>query len=76
MSGRCEKLDGPLSGRTALRFYVSLDSRRPGLGMDYWDRLLRDPEFGRLVVGDARCLLDELEREIAEAEGRARDGKA
>lgn len=48
---------------TVLRFYIGTRDK-PGLGMDASARLFAEPGLGRLVIENARKLLDDLEREI------------
>lgn len=52
---------------TVLRFYIGTRDK-PGLGMDASTRLFAEPGLGRLVIENARKLLDDLEREIGRAE--------
>ena len=54
--------DERLPGVTVLQFYVGTE--RPGLGMDAHARICAEPDFGRLVIEDARKPLDRLEAEL------------
>lgn len=59
-------------GLDALIFYVGTQ-HRPGLGVEVHRALFENPRLGRLVVEDARRLLDGIEKKVAEAEAAARN---
>ena len=59
-------------GLDALIFYIGTE-RRPGLGVEVHRSLFENPRLGRLVVEDARRLLDGIEKKVAEAEAAARN---
>ena len=59
-------------GLDALIFYIGTE-RRPGLGVEVHRALFEKPRLGRLVVEDARRLLDGIEKKVAEAEAAARN---
>lgn len=62
-------------GLDALIFYIGTE-RRPGLGVEVHRALFENPRLGRLVVEDARRLLDGIEKKVAEAEAAARNKSA
>lgn len=62
-------------GLDALIFYIGTQ-HRPGLGVEVHRALFENPRLGRLVVEDARRLLDGIEKKVAEAEAAARDKSA
>jgi hypothetical protein len=59
-------------GLDALVFYIGTQ-HRPGLGVEVHRALFENPRLGRLVVEDARRLLDGIEKKVAEAEAAARN---
>lgn len=61
-------------GLDALIFYIGTQ-HRPGLGVEVHRILFENPRLGRLVVEDARRLLDGIEKKVAEAEAAARKGR-
>ena len=61
-------------GLDALIFYIGTQ-RRPGLGVEVHRALFENPRLGRLVVEDARRLLDGIEKKVAEAEAADRNTK-
>ena len=62
-------------GLDALIFYIGTQ-HRPGLGVEVHRALFENPRLGRLVVEDARRLLDGIEKKVAEAEAAARNKSA
>ena len=62
-------------GLDALIFYIGTQ-HRPGLGVEVHRALFENPRLGRLVVEDARRLLDGIEKKVAEYEAAARNKSA